>query len=228
MMYLSVIFDVGILLIFLFCIYISSKKGFMGSSYKIVSIVLTIVMMFLFQDFICEFISKSPVGVKIEKSITDTLSTRLISAEKEETQNNEENTLKKIGLPIFYDTIIVDAQNEIEETKNEILQKASQSITASVINLFSILLLYVVIRLALFILFKLTNIVFNLPILKGFNRFLGAVAGLIHSLFIVYVLCAILMWYIPNDTSGKLIKAVDESVITGYFYNNNILLELFI
>lgn len=218
---LWLIFDIAIVLIFVICISNSMKQGFVKASSAILSIVLTIVLMFAFQDSISTYLKNSQFGKDINEKITQALTQQ----NKEEIKEDENST--DFGLPMFFGTMIKDTEEKIEDVKNDLITQAAESTTSSVINILSIVFLYIAIRIALFFLLKIINLVFKLPVLKSVNKLLGALVGAVNALFIVYILCAGLIWFVPNDSSETIKDAVSKTYITQYFYNNNKLLDLF-
>lgn len=219
---LWLIFDAVIVLIFLICILYSMKQGFVKASSAILSIILTIVLMFAFQDSISAYLKNSQFGKDINDKITQALTQQNIEEEVVEEENSTD-----FGLPLFFGTMIKDTEEKIEDVKNDLITQAAESTTSSVINILSIVILYIAIRIALFFLLKIINLVFKLPVLKSVNKLAGALVGACNALFIVYILCAGLIWFVPNDSSEAIKDAVSKTYITQYFYNNNKLLDLF-
>ena len=222
-MHLWLIFDLVIAAIFVICVGHSMQQGFVKASSAILSIVLTIVLMFAFQDTISTYLRNSQLGQDISVKITEAL-----------TENNDETIAEPeeektgdFGLPMFFGSFLDNTEEKIENAKNDLIEQAAESATSSVINILSILILYVAIRIALFFLLKIVNAIFKLPVLKSINRLAGAAIGVVNALFIVYILCAGLIWFVPNDSSELIRDTVSKTYITQYFYNNNLLLELF-
>ena len=224
-MYLWIIFDAVVIAIFVICISMAMKKGFIKASSTILSIVLTFLLMFLFQDTISTYIKNSDMGLAIQQRVTSAITK---DVEEQNPQMSDSELSKSIGLPKFIMNIIPNVSDKIENAKNQIVQKTSENITASLINVLSIIILYIIIRLFLFILIKLLDNLFKLPGLKTVNKLSGAVIGIINALFVVYILCALLIWFVPNDSSEMIKIAISQTMITKYFYNNNLLLKIFL
>ena len=222
-MYLWILMDVAVLAVFIISIVLASKKGLVRASYGIVSIILTLVLMLVFQDNITQAIKESAFGKNIELKIEQTLMENLSEDEGSEAEEKESNS----SLPSFLDKFIIDKSEVIEETKNNIVTETAQSISASIINIVSIIVLYFLIRLVLFLILKITDAVFKLPVLKTVNKLGGVILGVINALFIVYILCALLIWFIPGDSTGEINETINRTYVTKYFYNDNLLLKFF-
>ncbi len=221
-MSLWLIFDLVIILIFAICIIHSMRQGFVKASSAILSIILTIVMMFAFQDSINEYLKNSQFGKTVNEKITEALT-------KQNTEEPKEEEVKEnnFGLPLFFSSIAKDTEEKIESVKNDLIKEAAERTTASVINILSIVILYIAIRILLFFGLKIINMIFKLPLLKSVNKLAGAAIGFVNALFIVYILCAGLIWFVPNNNSEIIKDTIEDTYITKYFYNNNMLLELF-
>ncbi len=210
MSFWSIAFDIAIAAIFLICITASMKKGFIKSSASILSIVLTIVMMFAFSDGINEYLKRSELGERIGERVSETIA---------KNDNDSENEKYISSLPGF----LRPAAEEIDKTTQEIKNKTCEGVTSAIINLLAVLLLYAAVRILLFFAFKILNVLFKLPILKSVNKVAGMAIGAVNALFIVYILCACLIFFGTGDMS----QIMQNTFITHYFYDNNILLEMF-
>ena len=58
------------------------------------------------------------------------------------------------------------------------------------------------------------------------NKTLGIVLGVINGIIIVYVLCAVAVALIPVEHLNEFKEAVSKTLLTQFFYNNNIILNL--
>lgn len=223
-MHLWLIFDCIIIAVFTVCIISARKKGFIRSSGAVVSIILTILLMLVFQDSICAYIKNSSIGDKIKETVVNTLSERKDEAD---TSEEDESIAERLGLPEFFTKGISEKTGEIENIKQEIIEKTADNITSSVINVLSVVILYFLIKLLLAILLKCLDVIFKLPILNSVNKLLGVIIGAVNALFIIYILCTLLIWFVPKDSTELIKNTIEQTYITKYFYENNLLLKLF-
>ena len=222
-MHLWIVFDIVVLLIFSVCIIHSMRQGFIKASSTILSIVLTISIMFAFQDEMREGLMNSFVGEYVSKTIT----TSFMKKDEMMEPTTDENKENSFGLPGFINDLVGDSQKKVENAKNDFLDDIKQSAVTSVINILSILILYIAVKIALFIILKIINAIFKLPLLRSVNKLLGALIGFTNGLFIVYILCALMILFVPNDTTKNIHQEIEKTYITKVFYDNNLLLKLF-
>lgn len=212
----ALVLDVVIAAIFIISIFRCVRQGFIKSTSAILSIVLTIFLMFAFNDGINSYLTESDFGVGINEKITESLVKNGFNADGG-------NETQDLGLPEFLEPIILDAQQKVGETANSLLETVAEGVTAAVINVISILLLYILVKVLLFVILRILNLIFKLPLLKSINKIAGLGIGVVNALFIVYILCAGLIWFGPADIAS----IIDDTFITHYFYNNNLLLNMF-
>ena len=218
---LWIIFDIVVALIFIIIVCNSIKKGFIKASYSILSIILTIVLMMTFQNTICEYIRTSPVGKSIEEKVL-TIVSDSVNITPENSLENE------IALPQFIKNFTKDYDDKILSVKDDIINDTAKTLTISIISVLSLIILYILIRLILFLLLKVLNIVFSLPVLNSVNKLGGALIGVVNSLFLVYILCTLLFLFTPSKHTQTVNTAISNTYITHYFYDNNLLLKLFL
>ncbi len=101
----------------------------------------------------------------------------------------------------------------------------NQTIVDTVLNVISLLLLFLVFRLLLGFLLRLIDFgAAGLPRLRRFDAPLSCGIGLLHGLFLVFVLFMIvplMLVVVP-----RLSKFIDESLLGGFFYRGNLLLHM--
>ena len=85
--------------------------------------------------------------------------------------------------------------------------------------------LFILIRLALMVVFRIVDSATKLPLIKGANKLLGGLLGMVNVIFIVLLALAIFTMLAPTD--NIVYEAIDKSYIVKFLYNNNILLKLF-
>ena len=211
--------DAIVVLIFAGCVVFAYVRGFMKSSYTIISLILTVVLIYALQAPFEEYIKTSALGQTIAQDIS-----RQVVPEP----SQDDQPVEITGLPSFLQVKIQGKLQETENAAKELAQDASALAAEAVISVISIVILFLVVRLLVYLLLRLADRLFRLPVLRFVNKTAGVVMGVVNALFIVYLLAAIAMLLVPADQINALDKAMHQTYFAGIFYNNNILIDLFI
>ena len=101
----------------------------------------------------------------------------------------------------------------------------NQTIVDTVLNILSLLVLFLLFRLVLGFVLRLIDFgAAGLPRLRRLDAPLSCGIGLLHGIllvFIVFMLVPLMLVVVP-----KLVKYIDDSVLGGFFYKANLLLKL--
>ena len=84
------------------------------------------------------------------------------------------------------------------------------------------------VKFFVFLLLKILESLFKLPGLKTINRLLGAGLGVINALLLIYIICGAVSLFAPADKLVLIEETVQNTYILKYFYENNLLLSLFV
>ena len=214
-----IVFDLIILAIIIFNIFNARKKGFIKASYALLSLVLTFVLMFAVKEPFTDFLKKSVVGESITKFVEESV-VENIGEEVPQT----DVLVKQMGLPGFLTGFTKDFSDNVAQTKDDIIKNITTSVTESILNILSVILLFIIVRVCLYIIVEVFDLLVKLPVLKSINKFAGALMGFINGLFLVYLVCAVMIIVVTNNPEVN--EIIDSSIITKYFYENNLLMMI--
>lgn len=216
MNYYSLIADVVLVAIIVISMVIMSRKGILKSLYKIFSIVLTIIAVMLLAEPVENTIEKSGLGLKIDQVVYDALiSERKYDAQADKISGGDQNENIE-GLATYVTSAVEEA------TTNAMVPAISNIVK----KLISAIIIFLLAKLILYLIFLVLDGLFKLPLLKSVNSILGAFAGLLSSVVIIYILCGIASLNVAQ--SAYIREIVDNTFIVKYFYDGNILMNLFI
>ncbi len=94
------------------------------------------------------------------------------------------------------------------------------------LNILSMLLLFMVIRLVIGLFISATNSTHPFPVLKHYDGLLGGLIGFIRGAFICYIITAILPIVLTIIDSSALTQAVMSMPLVRFFYTSNFVLLL--
>lgn len=230
------ILDLVLIGIITAAVLIAKRRGFLKSSYNVLSLVITAVLIITLQEPFCTYLEGSALGTavrtKVEEQVMGTAGEEMAQIEDTEDAETAVKVGEMMGLPSFLMNFLdekLEKQAEAVETmKNDALAVLTDAVTEMILKIVSILLLFAVVRVGVFLLLRLLDLLFKLPVLHGINSFLGMLIGAVNGLLIVFILCALLTLLVPTDSMSALGEVIDKTLLVKYFYNNNLLIELFI
>lgn len=235
-MELRIILDVAIIAVFIVCIGVSVKAGMVKSSKNILSLIITAVIITTSHAYLAAWLSTSGIGNKINEQMSLAVEKRYNEAlygTSSDTENKNDgaeiggknNENKELSL---IDRLLADKSEQIQSAQDNLKAAVTKQLTDTVLSLLAVILLYIAVRIILFLLFKILGLVFELPLLRSVNKLAGGLIGIANALFVIWVLSAASLLLLPGDMSAVLNEAVQKSIIAKYFFENNMLLKLFI
>ena len=136
--------------------------------------------------------------------------------------------VKNADIPSPFDAAITrNVKNQVYERRGiySLGDYFNQTLVDTVLNILSLLVLFLIFRLILGFVLRLIDFgAAGLPRLRRFDAPLSCGIGLLHGIFLVFVLfmlVPLMLVVVP-----KLIKYIDESVLGGFFYKANLLLKM--
>lgn len=216
------ILDIIIIAIVAVCVISGYKKGLIGVAFHLVSFIIAILVALLLQGPISNFIIKNTqVDENIESIIIKNLDEGRLKNVGEDQITVEQENMPKI-ITKYIDEAI---KENVNNAKNSVEDIFAEKIAIAIINVATIIILFVLVRVLLIIVNKVCNIIAKLPILSQFNKTGGILYGAIEGLFIVYVILALCVILAPILQNMELLGYINTSHIGKLMYNNNILLK---
>lgn len=137
-----------------------------------------------------------------------------------------QSAIQNIKLPDFLKTSIInDVAQKGLETKAAILDAIGHEISMLIINIISMLLIYVLIRFGLMFARIIIRAVSSLPIFKQLDRAGGIALGAVEGILVVYVLCAFITLFSASPAFNSAINSVKQARFAHYFYENNFIVS---
>ena len=201
------ILDLIVILVIALFTFIGYKQGLIKSAIKIASFFIAIIIaLVLYKPVSTLIINNTTIDDKIENTIIEKVTPEGMKPEDEASQATK--------IPQGF---IVEANNSIKDIAN--------TTTIKIIEVCTVLVLYIIARIALKFVAALGDLIAKIPILKQFNKLGGTIFGLIKGLLIVYVILAVVYLISPllkENTSNK----IEKSMLTKNMYNNNLITKI--
>lgn len=208
--------DIAACVILILSFVIMSGKGIVKCIYKIASIAATIILVAVLTEPASNILASTGVGIKIDEMVYNALIPDKDYNDETgsvETTDEEESVH---ALPKFLEQSVSNVTGgALAPTVSDLIKK-----------LISAVAVYFIVKLVLYLVFMLIEGIFSLPVLNGANRLLGGCIGLLSGIILIYILCGVLSLNVSN--SMKIREVIDKTYIVKYFYDYNILMNLFL
>lgn len=205
-------------------------NGFIFSIFRVVSFFLSIIISVKFYPVVADFLKKTPLYTNIQESILKNLLLQKLSAPGADTEVKKaaaDTIINNLNLPVFLkNTLLNQIPNPTKLVDvHKVMEMVSGVLAGFVIDIISLVVLYIIIRIALmFIRFILQGLA-KLPIFKQMDKLGGFALGAVEGLLTIYILCAILMLLRAMPQFKTVIESLDKSLFANYFYQNNFIIE---
>ncbi len=193
-----------------------SKKGLVRSIFSLGSLVLSLVLALTLYPVVTDFLNQSVVGDYVRLNVYK------VFDQKQEEPQETDTAGDTLNLPDSLESAITGTMNEAAFTVKESIAENTAQLA---LKLLGIIIVFVLVRVILWLLVRLLNAVAHLPILRSINRLLGGVLGLGYGILLIYLLLAVLTFTTTLKTFNKPIQLVLDSRYVSVMYNENILLN---
>lgn len=214
-----------ILGIILFFIVNGYRKGFIKIFAGLASAILTFYLVSLFTPAIVSYLEHNTT---IYERMTARINEAFLEQNKvrdNTIKENHEETIESYGLPGVIKEILLsnDTQEVYEGLSAKLFEEyVSKFLAKKLLNILVFFICFIIIMILLQITFLSMSLIANLPVIKGFNKNIGAIFGLFQGLFVVWMIFSI-----STALFGSSIdQLVNRNPAVAYMYNNNLLFRL--
>ena len=201
------VIDLVVILIILLSTFIGYKRGLVKVLIKILSFFIALILAFM----LCSIIT----NVIIEKTTLDDKIENLIVEKVLPDGGSQEQTIQ----------METSLSNLLKIDKVGTVKNIAHQLTTKLIRVLVFIVIFIAVKLILVIVSLLTDVITKIPVIKQFNKLGGTIFGAIKGLLIVYVILAI-FYLISPLLKENMTKKIDESILTKFMYNNNIIIKI--
>lgn len=204
---MSIMFDIAVIAIIALSTFIGYKQGLVKSAIKILSFFIAIIVaLVIYKPVSSVIINNTSIDDNIKNAIIEKISPEEIE-ENQEVVVEDNVALKLIG----------NATNTIEGI--------ADAFAVKLVEIATLLLIYIIIKIALKFVSALTDLITKLPLLKQINEVGGIIYGVLKGIILVYTILAVVYLTTPL-LSNTVSESIDKSIITKTLYNNNFILNM--
>ncbi|MCD7855676.1 MAG: CvpA family protein [Clostridiales bacterium] len=215
---LSIVFDVGVLLLVVICVWRGITRGFIQSMFRLGSTVLSLFLAKWFYPYTQVFLEKILIKDVVKSLVLNRLN--LSSG----TTDITEYSVNSLNLPSFIKTAFLNSEY-LSKIKNDASATLASTISDFVadysLTILAYIITFILATLAVFFILAVLNIFSKLPVVHFFNVSLGGVSGLLTACIIIWVILAALNFFAAIPGDSVIYDAINNSVIARVFYEYN-------
>lgn len=222
--------DLAVIALIAVFAFVGLKKGFVMTAFKIVSFFVCIYVSVRFYPVLAQALEKTALYSTIKESVVKNLlafsQTNGASAAASGTAGAEA-LLGSLSLPEFFKkSMLAKLPSPAELINMEgIMNAISDELSKMIIAVLSLIALYVALRIVLAFVGLILKGVSKLPVFKQIDKLGGFILGAVQGLLTIYILCALLLLFNANPQFAGVFKALDSSLLAGWFYENNFIIN---
>jgi uncharacterized membrane protein required for colicin V production len=224
--------DIVVLAILLVNVYLGWTKGFIRSLTNLISIIAGFIAAKLYYKEMFSFLNNQyDLFEKIKNGVTNLFSN--IEWPQLEIGTVSTNTLQIEGDSELINNLLnkfVESdsfQNMITTNMSNVGDGFSTWLAENLLNVLSMLLVFVIVFIGVRIAGYLLSTIFKLPILNGVNKTSGFLFGLAKGAFLSMLFVVLLVLIAPLLSDLNLLATLEESMIGIYFYRYNLIMYIF-
>ena len=196
-------------------------KGFFKQIFKVVCVLGALVIAYFFCDEAAAFLNA-------QWDLDNLFASKILGffGDKqvvflELTNENIATAISALGLPEFITEYAVNSLNETAlTTYNNVGQYLSSILSHYAVLGISFIGVCIIARIVLFIVRKIVELIVKLPIIKGIDKLLGLVWGVLQAAILLFVVIYIID-ILPLEALSNLKLALSQSMIGSYIQEQN-------
>ncbi len=220
------ILDIIIVIFVLASIFIGYKKGFTDTVIRLGGGIIALVLAFMLQGSVAEFITdKTGMDKQISGGVRTSVEKMLMGDNKSGESNTEKNDGFFANSKMFEAKYkeIKDAEGKAKESK---IDEWSSSIAQFIIKGISFIAIFIAVSILILILRLILGGIMDLPVLKQLDGVAGIGAGFVLAIIQLLVIFSIFSFISPMQIMSGINNLIETSYIAKFIYNNNILVSI--
>ncbi len=220
--------DVIVIAVLLLSAFIGYKRGMVKTIIGFTSFFVAIGVAMLFYKPLAIILTEK---TQIDEWIIENLETINTKDSKEEQQDESttENTQKELSLTDAFTKLpgaLVEKIDVVEDAKAKVRHEIAMKASELIMNLLSLILIFLVVKITLFIAELLLGGLVKLPVIKQVNEILGMTLGAIMGFIEVYIAFALITFISSITDISFIIDAIKSSIFASAMFENNLIIRL--
>ena len=223
------VFDIGTVVVILWCGVGAYKKGFLKASLGFLPMVFALGVVYSLSPFCSKIVRGTPLFPLFQGWVSESL--HLNGSMIGGNTQMQGQMIQQMHLPDFLQNALIENNNPVVYGMLKV-NKLEDYITgffANIgINIICIILMFIISYIGAKLFLGALNLVFKLPVLSFFNRISGLVVGTLQGVVILWVVGIALTLFCYSPKAGVMFELLKASKIASVLYENNLLLLLIV
>lgn len=211
--------DLAVILIVATAGFIGMKRGLARSLMGVFSILISLALATWTYPIVADVINATELDETITQAIEQSL------GDKDESVEDTQEKTEEKGFSILPQSAIDSIDKKTDEIVDSARKTTAQTISSLAVNIISMLLVFLIVRLLMFIISGALKFITKLPVIRSVDKILGTAAGALSGILIVYLLLTLLTFNTALNSDHPIGKAVKDSYIASYMYDNNFIVS---
>ncbi|WP_343210182.1 CvpA family protein [Anaerolentibacter hominis] len=201
------------------------RQGFIRTVFSMLSLLVALTVSVAVSPMISRMLKESNTVFEFVKSKTSVS----VDVKKDADVADQMEAIDELKLPKNIKTALIEHNNSdiykalgVESFQDYVLYY----LTSMVINAGTFLIVFLVIRILLFIISDALNIIAKLPVLHELNKAAGIFAGILKGLLVLWILCIVLTVFGTTHLGQTIFAQMEDSTFLMSIYNNNLFLKV--
>lgn len=218
--------DITVFIIMAVFMVVGLKNGFLYSVFSLVSYVVSVVFAIKFYPVIANVLKETVLYTNIKTAVINGIIKRQSVSVSTINEGSSQTVIDGLKIPSFIkDSISEKVVNQDIFGVHKILDAIGSEIAMLVINILSVILIYIIIRAALKFIRVIIKTISKLPVFKQLDKTGGIILGAIEGILVIYILCAVLVLFSAFPKFESTIESIEDSKFANYFYQNNFIVS---
>lgn len=214
--------------LFFICIVNGYRKGFLRIVISLLGIILIIATVTVVSPYVSNYlINHTKTYNTVKQKVIDVFeedNSKLDNTVPE----NQTLTIESYDLPDILKTSLI--KNNTADMYQTLMVSIFEDYIAGylariIINAISFFGMFLMLAVFLWFVLFSADIIARIPIIKGLNKFLGAIAGSVKALIITWVFFFVIIIFFGNQIGNTMMTEVKDSRFLSFLFNINMLLR---
>lgn len=203
------------------------RRGFVKLIISLLSMVLTFYLVWTVTPYISDYLTNETTLYDVTYEKLNDFFHEANSQRDNTVYENQVQTINSYSVPHNMKNMLIDNNNQgmYESLAVNLFEDyVSRFMAKFLIRIMAFIITYLMVMILLKMTFLSMEFISKIPVISGFNRFVGLVAGLTEAMFIVWIAFILMSVFCPK----WFYLQVSSSHILSWFYENNLILDIFV